>query len=152
MLKVTEIASYLEVELSTVYNYIYKEQLKAIKKKDGIYYIEIKDFNDFIDNYFHIRHKRKGVALPTVEDFEALKKYLNDIESSDIDWFTFQKKYAYIKLLIPPNESCLLLKRNNCIVIDYQDGMDRESIAKKYELSKRSIDEILRKKEDFNLA
>jgi len=147
MIKVTEVASWLEVEISTVYNYISGGHLKATKNEDGIYLIEPKDFYEFQDGYFYDRHKRKGTALPTKEDFVTLKKYLKDIKSDEMDWGDFQKKYRYIKLLIPPTESFLLYKRNMCITNDYNEGMKREDIAKKYELSKRSIDEILRKRD-----
>ena len=140
---VSQIADILEVTVYQVHNYIRQGLLKS-ELKNGIRYIDEEDFNQFYQEYYLNRHKQKGKSIPTLEQYQELKEFTNDIDSQ-LPYDLFIKKYKNINTLIPPIEDFKLLKRNLCITKDRENGMTIVNIAKKYELSVRSIEEIVKK-------
>ena len=140
---VSQIADILEVSIYQVHYYIRNGFLKS-ELKNGIRWVDEEDFNTFYNEYFLHRNKQKGKSIPTLEQYQELKDFTNDIFSK-LPYHLFLKKYKNVNSLIPPIEDFKLLKRNLCILQDREDGMKLSDIAKKYELSLRSIEDIVKK-------
>jgi hypothetical protein len=147
MLKVTDIASQLDITIYQVHHYIQDKHLLACKK-EGIYYISTKDYDDFLDNYYNVRHAKKGnKTIATKTEFELLSNFIDDAKDETIDYHTIKQKYQNIKTLIPPIETFIPYLRNDFIVEDAKT-MKYTEVADKYNLSERSIKEIVKKSKE----
>jgi len=145
MLTVAQISNILDVTTRQVQKYIENGHLKATKK-ENVYYITIKSFDDFKKNYYQNRHKGKGKKIPTETHLQTLKEFIEDIEDENMCFDNFSKKYKNINFLIPPIDHFLSFKRNNTIVFDrVHKNITYCELKKKYGLSIRSIEEIVSK-------
>ena len=145
---VSEVAAILEVTESQVHKYIQQNHLKStILQRTR--HIKKEDFDYFYINYFLNRHKRKGKSIANMDEYATLEDFTKDI-ISNMPYNEFSKKYKDIDIIIPPLKNFILLKRNLMITRDNKTTKQKD-IAIKYNLSLRTIEEIIKKsKEEDN--
>ena len=147
MLKVSDIASLLEVTNTHVHYYIRNNHLKA-SKEDGIYLIKEKDYASFYENYFINRNKRKGnKPIASKEQISYLYDFVTDCMNEDIDYQKFSKKYKHINQAIPPLDKFVLSVRNKHILKDLKN-MKQAEVSAKYNLSLDTIKKISSKSKE----
>lgn len=146
MLKVSYIATTLEITFQQVHNYIKKKQLKATKC-DGHWLIKEEDFNFFFNTHFINRHNKKGVKIPSNEQIQILKDFVGDYDNDNLLPKYFQKKYKNIDSLIPPLKNFYIAKRNTFILKD-KSTMTIVDLSEKYNLSISQINRIIKKSKE----
>jgi len=145
MLNVSDISELLDVSVQQIYNYIKNDKLKATRSH-GEYRVSTKDFIHFRDNYFYNRNKSKKNTIPTHMDFFTLEKFVKDIKNENLPFEAFLVKYQEIDRLISPLKNFIKYKRNNMIIVEFDNGLNQDKLAEKYNLSLRTIEEITRKR------
>ena len=142
---VSEVAVILEVTTWQVHKYIQQKHLKSTISQE-VRHIKEKDFEDFYNNYFLSRHKRKGKSIANMDEYATLEDFTKDI-ISNMPYNEFSKKYKDIDIIIPPLKNFILLKRNLMITRDNKTTKQKD-IAIKYNLSLRTIEEIIKKSKE----
>lgn len=149
MLDVSHISEILDITPQQVYNHINNENLKA-NKRDGKYVVKLKDFNDFQNFFYELKHKSKGFKTPNPKQFETMQEFIEDIKNKDIPYEIFLSKYKNIDKLVAPIKNFIKLKRDLQIVHDFETKKIKQSeLSQKYKLSKRTIEEITRSKKSY---
>jgi len=149
MLDVSQISEILDITPQQVYNHIDNENLKA-DKRGGKYVVKLKDFNDFQDFFYETKHKSKGFKTPNPKQFETMQEFIEDIKNKDIPYEVFLSKYRDIDKLIAPIKNFIKFKRDLQIVYDFKiKKLNQNELSTKYNLSKRSIEEITRSKKNY---
>ena len=143
MLTVEEASNVLNVSKKQVYRYIKKGLLQSIKD-NGVCKIKTSDFQIFRKNLFSKINKSKGNKTPRLEEFLTLKTFVDDILNHSLPYHAFKTKYKSIEILVSPLKNFEIYKRNEQIVFDFTNKTSQKDLAKKYNLSLRSIEEITR--------
>ena len=147
MLKISDIATLLEVTKNHVHYYIRNKHLKATKI-DGIYLIEEKDYAIFYEDYFITRNSNKGnKGIASNEQIVHIYDFINDCMNDDIDYKTFSKKYKHINKILPPLDKFVLAIRNKHILKDLET-MKQAEVSAKYNLSLDTIKKISSKSKE----
>lgn len=147
MLKVSDIATRLEVTNTHVHYYIRNKHLLA-KKENRVYLIKEEDYAFFYENYFIHRHENKGnKGIATEEHISYLYNFINDCIRDDINYPEFSKKYKHINQTLPPLDKFLLAVRNKQIIKDLK-VMKQIDVADKYNLGIDTIKKISSKSKE----
>lgn len=144
------VAQILEVDKRTIINYINKGHLKATKTS-GQYLISYSDLTAFENEFFYtekrFENKSKGRKL-SKEEFENLNSFV-EIVQSGITLEELVTKYEKLELKLPSLEAFLRFKRNESIKEDRASGSTYADLCSTYNLSEKSIENILKEK-DYN--
>lgn len=147
MLTVSQIANSLEKTIYQVHHYIKNGHLIA-EKKDRMYLIKEDDYNSFLEEYYYVRHNKKGIKpIPTTEHIDYLYRFVNDCMNESIDYKTFSNRYKDINTLLPPLDKFILAIRNRNIIKDLKT-MRQIDVADKYNLKLITIKTISSKSKE----
>ncbi len=139
----SQIAELYEVEPRNIIYYIQQGYLKATMV-DGQYKINVKDLEEFEDEYYYnkrLKNKGNGKTL-TADEFQALVELVEDVKKN-IPFEDFLIKYGNLDIKFPSLQAVIRFKRNESIKRDKSNGMNIENLMSKYNLSKDSIEDIL---------
>ena len=146
MFNVKTISEKLGVEPRTVRYYISRGFLKASMNEAGSYEISIQDLEDFEESYFYSeRFSNKGLGKTiTKEKFSELESFIEAIKNG-IDLKELFVQYGKLEIKIPSLSVYLRYQRDEQIIQDTKNGERCKTLAKKYNLCEKSIENILRK-------
>lgn len=139
----SQIAELYEVEPRNIIYYIQQGYLKATMV-DGQYQINVKDLEEFEDEYYYnkrLKNKGNGKTL-TPDEFQTLVELVEDVKKN-IPFEDFLIKYGNLDIKFPSLQAVIRFKRNESIKRDKSKGMNIENLMSKYNLSKDSIEDIL---------
>lgn len=139
----SQIAELYEVEPRNIIYYIQQGYLKATMV-DGQYQINVKDLEEFEDEYYYnkrLKNKGNGKTL-TPDEFQTLVELVEDVKKN-IPFEDFLIKYGNLDIKFPSLQAVIRFKRNESIKRDKLKGMNIENLMNKYNLSKDSIEDIL---------
>lgn len=139
----SQIAELYEVEPRNIIYYIQQGYLKATMV-DGQYQINVKDLEEFEDEYYYnkrLKNKGNGKTL-TPDEFQTLVELVEDVKKN-IPFEDFLIKYGNLDIKFPSLQAVIRFKRNESIKRDKSNGMNIENLMSKYNLSKDSIEDIL---------
>lgn len=139
----SQIAELYEVEPRNIIYYIQQGYLKATMV-DGQYQINVKDLEEFEDEYYYnkrLKNKGNGKTL-TPDEFQTLVELVEDVKKN-IPFEDFLIKYGNLDIKFPSLQAVIRFKRNESIKREKSNGMNIENLMSKYNLSKDSIEDIL---------
>lgn len=146
MYSTSDIAELLGTQRQNVNIYINKGYLKAVMV-DGNYEITHPDYISFKEEYYDAgkRHSNRGKNKKLSDtQIKELSFLISDLQNEKISYTEFKNKYKSKTELIPQFEDYVIYKRDMCIRYDnLKKGYRYKRLADKYNLSIRSIEEII---------
>jgi transposase len=141
-----DIANFLSTQRQNVNIYISKGYLRAIMV-DGNWEITYPDYIAFREEYYDAGKRNssrgKNKKLSDIQ-IKELSFVISDLQNEKISYKEFRNKYKSKTVLIPQFEDYEIYKRDMCIKFDNQKkGYRYKRLADKYNLSIRSIEEII---------
>jgi len=146
MFSTADMAEILNTKKNNINYYIRQGFLKAVYVK-GHYFVEKQVFYSFKEEYYDAnkRHSARGKSKKLSHtQIKLLSFVIADIQNNNLELNDFIKKYNEEAEIIPNFQDFTIYKRDNCILRDKQKGQQYRKIADNYNLSIRSIEEIVK--------